>query len=242
MRRLALPLAGLCGLALAVVPALAADQTVNVQGTSFVPATVTIAPGEKVTVKKSGGLHDLYWTDDAPGHPSTPKGSGDPAPWETERTFPAAGDYVFYCSVHGSAAGGMRGVVRVRAPETGGGGTTTSDQPPPTGTTTSEQPPPGGTTTDQAPAADSAAPRVLTASATATRRGVRVRLTLDERATVTARLFRGRRLLVLRTVLVRPKLSFFLARRLRRGPYSVRLRLEDVAGNVARRSLSARLR
>ena len=77
--------------------------------------------------------------------------------------------------------------------------------------------------------------------ATATRRGVRVRLELDEPATVDrAARPRGRRTLARRTVEVLGELVFRIIRRLRRGRYSVVLELEDAAGNVARRSLAAR--
>ena len=69
-----------------------------------------------------------------------------------------------------------------------------------------------------------------------------MRLELDEPATVAARLVRGRRTLARRTVDVQDELVFRLNRRLRKGRYSVRLEIEDAAGNIARRSLTARRR
>ncbi len=125
MRRLLLPAAGLAGLALAVVPALAADQSVGTTSSNWTRSKVAVMPGEKVTITNtSSGNHNLFWDDGTPGHPGTPSGSPDPTPWSSERTFPDAGEYGFYCSIHSN----MHGTVYVNAegtvPTTGGGTTT----------------------------------------------------------------------------------------------------------------------
>ena len=249
MRRLALPVAGLCGLALAVVPVLAADQTITTSGNAVSPKDVTLAPGEKVTIHNGGGgFHDLYWDDGAAGHPSA--GFGDNTDWSTERAFAAddAGkSFRFYCSVHGGPGGsGMSGIVRVSSPGGGGGTTTTSTTPPPGGTTTSTTPPPGDTNTNPSanpPPADTTPPRVTGARGTATRTGLRVRLTLSESSTITLRLLRHGRRIARRTYHVRSgAVVLRLSRRLKRGRYAIRLLVLDASGNRATKSLSARVK
>jgi plastocyanin len=258
MRRLALPVAGLCGFALAVVPALADDQSVTASGTSFSPNRVGVKPGEKVTVSKSGsgGFHDLHWVDTDENEEPLPTNSA----WSHERTFTADGEYVFFCSYHGAPNSGMRGTVYVNATGTvpgsgggttttgttttttggGGGGGPTQTQPPPGGTNTT--PSPGGTQTTPAPGDDTTAPRMESARVSASRRGVRVTVTLSEPATVVARLLRGRRTVARRTVQVTDELTFRIRRSLRKGRYRIRLVVSDDAGNVARRLLRTRVR
>ncbi|HEX2085226.1 MAG TPA: plastocyanin/azurin family copper-binding protein [Solirubrobacteraceae bacterium] len=256
MRRLAFPVAALCGLALAVVPALARDnQSVGTNGNRFVPDKVAVKPGEKVTISNTNGgagPHDVVWTDGAPGY-----GPANQSPWTHERTFPNAGTYVFYCSVHGSPSSGMRGTVHVNdagtvpsggggGTTTGGGGTTTQTQPPPTtttGTTTSTTP--GTNPLPPPPPDEEGAPRVSNARAAASRRRVVVRMTVSEDATVNLRLFRGVRRVARRTYEVeagRVTLRLRLRRALRPGRYRVRLVLVDAAGDRATRTLSARVR
>ena len=246
MRRVVLPVAGLCGLAVAVVPALAADQTVSTSGSSFVPADVAVRPGEKVTIHNGGmGYHDLNWADGAPGQPV--EGFHD---WSTDRTFDAPGEYVFFCDVHGSPTSGMRGRVHVddagTVPGSGGGGggttTSTSTSPPP--------PPPGGaTTTETTPAPapaeeeDTTPPRVTRVWRSASSRGVKVRLELSEPATITLRVLRRKRRIARRTFdAVAGEVTLRVRRPLAGGRYRLRLRIEDAAGNRARRSLAVRVR
>lgn len=257
-RRLLLPVAGLCGLALAVVPALAADQTVTTEGNDFAPDEVGMVVGDTVTIHNGGGgLHDLNWADGGdPGQPIE-----NTSDWSEERTFTANGEYVFYCDVHGSATSGMRGTVHVNdagtVPSGGGGGTTTgggggggttttsTTPPPPPGETTSTTPPPGGTTTTAPPpAADTAAPRLSVVRARATRRALRVVLRLSEAADVSARLLRGRRRVARRTLSVGEagRAVLRIRRPLRRGRYRLRLVAVDEAGNRARRTLRLRVR
>lgn len=256
MRRLALLASALAGFALAVVPALADNQSVGTSGSSFTPAKVAVKPGEKVTISNTGmGFHDVRWVDGAPGY--TPANTTG---WSHERTFTTAGEFVFYCSVHGSPGGGMRGTVYVNEAGTvpggggGGGTTTTSTTPPPGGTTTTSTtppppppPPPGGTTSTSTPppppGSDTTAPRVSGARSSASRRGVTVRLTLSEPATITLRVFRGARRVARRTFEADDgSVTLRVRRALRRGRYSLRLALVDAAGNRSTRSLSARVR
>ncbi|HEV3002145.1 MAG TPA: plastocyanin/azurin family copper-binding protein, partial [Solirubrobacteraceae bacterium] len=233
MRRLMLPVAGLCGLAVAVVPALAANQDVRTSGTSFVPSQVAVKPGEKVTIRNLGrGFHNVHWEDRALAEfpPSTDE-------WQTERTFTAPGEYRFYCDPHRDS--GMRATVYVNDAGTvpgSGGGTTTSTTTTPTGTTTSPEPPPGGTTTTSTtppPPPDTAAPRASAVRAFATRRGVRLRMTLSEPAKVTVRVLRRGRRVARRTFSVTRggAVTVRVRRALRPGRYRVRLTLVDAAGN-----------
>jgi plastocyanin len=258
MRRLALPAAGLCGLAVAVVPALAADREIKTSGSSFSPSDVTVAPGDSVTIKNSGGNHDLYWKDGAPGHPGPAPEVGDTGQWSSSRSFTADDvdkSFRFFCSVHSDDQGvGMDGIVRVSADDGGGGtttGGTTTGGTTTGGTTTGgatppPPPPPGGTTPSTTPApseADGTPPRVTGVRRSATRRGVEVRLTLDEPATITVRLFRGARRVARQTFVVDDgSVRLRLRRPLRPGRYRVRLALVDGAGNRATRSLSVRVK
>lgn len=261
MRRLALFLAAVSGFALAVVPALADNQTITTSGNRFVPEEVAVKPGEKVTIHNGGmGFHDLNWADGAPGQPAE-----SVSDWSTDRTFDTAGTYVFFCEVHGDATSGMRGRVHVNeagtVPGAGGGGgtqtsTSTTTTPPPSGTTTTSTTPPppppgGGGTTEATPTVppppsaggDTTAPRASGIRVSASRRGVTVRLTLSEAATVTVRVLRGARRVVRRSFdVAEGRATLRLRRALRRGRYAVRLGLADEAGNRSSRSLAVRVR
>lgn len=116
LRQLA-PLAAVAAAAgaFAVVPALAADQSVQTSGNNFSPKTVTIDPGDKVTWSNAdGGFHNVRFVD---GQYESPK---DPSPtWASpvERTFEQPGSYRYFCEAHGSEeGGGMTGTVVVRDP------------------------------------------------------------------------------------------------------------------------------
>jgi len=80
-------------------------------GNRFEPANVTIAVGTTVTWTWVGGFHNVTPT----GAP-TFTGSGDPvsAPHTFSQTFSSPGTYVYFCVVHGSPSGGMRGTIVVQ--------------------------------------------------------------------------------------------------------------------------------
>ncbi len=114
----------LCGLvalaavavALPATPAIAANQQVLVTDYAFAPPGVAVAPGESVTWTYPGGgeIHNVHFEDEQPTTPpiSTPIS----APWTTVRTFPAPGEYRYYCDEHGTPGGqGMSGIVHVNA-------------------------------------------------------------------------------------------------------------------------------
>jgi plastocyanin len=80
-------------------------------GNRFEPANVTITAGTTVTWTWVSGFHDVTAT----GNPGFP-GSGAPVspPKSFSQTFTTPGTYLYFCSVHGSPAGGMRGTIEVR--------------------------------------------------------------------------------------------------------------------------------
>ena len=77
----------------------------------FEPANVTIPVGTTVTWTWVGGFHSVTPT----GAP-TFTGSGSPVspPHTFSQTFGSPGTYVYFCVVHGSPSGGMRGTIVVQ--------------------------------------------------------------------------------------------------------------------------------
>ena len=80
-------------------------------GTRFEPANVTIQAGTTVTWTWVDGVHDVTATG-TPTFPSSGSPSGPPRTYS--HTFTTAGRYVYFCSVHGSPTGGMRGTIVVQ--------------------------------------------------------------------------------------------------------------------------------
>ena len=124
----------------AVLPALAADGTVDAQGSRFYPADVAVRPGEKVTFRNSGPTrHTLKFDDERSAR-------ADGQSWIVERVFNDAREtpYRFVCQVHVTV--GMTGNVYVNA--TG----TLPAQPTPTPTSGFSTPTPTATATATATA------------------------------------------------------------------------------------------
>lgn len=103
----------LTALAMAALPARAADQSVNIAGLAFSPASVNVNPGDTVT-----------WTNNDAGIPHTvtaDNGSFDSGNMTTgqsfSQTFSTAGTFAYHCNVHPQ----MTGTVVVAAAS---GGTT----------------------------------------------------------------------------------------------------------------------
>jgi plastocyanin len=122
MLRLTLVLA-LLGLALLAVPATAGDATVSFQCCAFSPSQVRVLPGQTVTWAGANGAtfaqHPLKFPDATVGDQTDGSAS-------TDRTFLAAGIYLWYCGVHGhydaatNTVSGMSGrvVVTTNTPPT----------------------------------------------------------------------------------------------------------------------------
>jgi plastocyanin len=89
---------------------------ITITGTSFSPSTVTVDPGQPVCWTWSqSAQHNIHGDDDS-------FTSGAPAANGTfQTTFTAPGSHGYYCQVHGSISGGMRGTVIVREADNGGG-------------------------------------------------------------------------------------------------------------------------
>jgi plastocyanin len=115
--RLTLVLA-LLGLALLAVTATAGDATVSFQCCAFSPSQVRVLPGQTVTWAGANGAtfaqHPLKFPDATVGDQTDGSAS-------TDRTFLAAGIYLWYCGVHGhydaatNTVSGMSGRVIVTA-------------------------------------------------------------------------------------------------------------------------------
>ena len=96
------------GFTLAPVPG-AEIREVELSGTSFVPADITVAVGTTVRwIYRSGGPHTV--TPD--GHTRWTEATLTSPGQTFEHTFTTAGVFNYYCSPH--RAGGMTGVVRVQ--------------------------------------------------------------------------------------------------------------------------------
>ncbi len=131
MRRLraGLAAAGLVSLALSV-PASAATIQASMKDNVFLPAEITIAPGDTITWTNDGrSPHNVTAGDRS-------RASGTIEPGATaSMTFPTAQTFFFYCDFHATGTGnGMSGVVRVGSggPVIGApkvGGTTTGGGP-----------------------------------------------------------------------------------------------------------------
>jgi plastocyanin len=122
MRRRYLPLAAVIGIAVVVLPAMAAEtspmiEAINKPGGGFYgeethawsPSTATVSAGGVVTLSNHTAIeHGVHWV----GGPETPAcSSGVPvgttsatkgANWSGTCTLTKPGTYTFYCTVHGS--------------------------------------------------------------------------------------------------------------------------------------------
>jgi plastocyanin len=232
VRRAALPLLALAAVCAAgALPALAADQGVQVRGLQFSPSTVALKPGETLTIANgSGAAHSLRFTDEATARRDAEVG------WTETRTFTAAEardePYEFYCRLH--KLYGMRGFVYVNAT-----GTVPAATPAPTttpGPTATPGPSPSATPTPgpgggPAPAPAPAAKLRSLKLGRAGRRGVSVAIDLSRASAVRGTLKRRapgaerfRRVTRVRfgTVAAGPR-TLKLKRRLKPGRYRLRL-------------------
>lgn len=146
-----LPLAALLGAAVAVLPGVAASESLPIEAVDegiyyhhWSNATQTIIAGQSVKFANpySEVPHGLKFT----GGPATPSCSGIPAAageaagatnWRGECDFAAAGTYTFICTVH---PGEMKGTITVDANGTTTVTTTTTTTPTPTSTAPGEPP------------------------------------------------------------------------------------------------------
>lgn len=88
-----------------------------INGTSFSPSTITVQAGQPVCWTWSDSVqHNVHADDDS-------FTSGAPATQGNfQITFNTPGNHGYYCQVHGSTSGGMRGTIVVQGSTGGGGG------------------------------------------------------------------------------------------------------------------------
>ena len=177
MRRRYLPLAAVLGVAVAVLPAVAASESLPVEAVNegiyyhhWANSQQTVLAGEKVKFSNPYNEvpHGLKFT----GGPATPSCAGVPAAaeseagatnWHGECTFSTSGTYTFICTVHPSE---MKGTITVNP-----NGTTTTTTTPTTTTTTTTP-----TTPVEPP---SGSPLLSSPSIRASQRGGAVKGSLD---------------------------------------------------------------
>jgi plastocyanin len=104
-----LALAAVLALLAGAAPALAANASVTASNFQYTPDEVTVNPGDKVTFSNGGGTHNVHFADDQFVEPASPSS----AAWVVERTFAAAGDFDYFCDLHGPE---MSGTVHVVTP------------------------------------------------------------------------------------------------------------------------------
>ena len=219
------------GLALLVMPAPAADdKTLQAKDYMFEPADVTIQAGDTVMFTIDPGsvsFHNFTFAD-GPKYPPSPSPPG--ADWNGQsRTFDTPGTYTFVCGAHAT----MTGVITVEA----AGATPT---PTPTSTPSTEP-----ETLEVRTLRMAGGPFCTKRGKGCSRPGVRVRIDLSQRATVSGTL-RRRNLSFGRvrfgTVAAGPRTLSFrrnaAGRRLTAGRYTLRL---QVAG-APQDALSFRVR
>ena len=106
------------GLVSGASPAAAVDKAVGVSDNIFTPSLVAVTPGSTVTWNYStgGDRHSVNFEDGLYAHASP---TGAFPPWTAMRTFPANGEFRYFCDVHGGPGGqGMSGTVYVNATAT----------------------------------------------------------------------------------------------------------------------------
>jgi plastocyanin len=108
----------------AAAPAAGVEHVVTVSDYVFTPSVVQVAPGDTVRwTNNAGGHHHNVVADDGSFRCANgcdgQGGSGDPddGAWSFTIHFPAAGDFPYFCEVHGGPGGiAMSGTVLVSGP------------------------------------------------------------------------------------------------------------------------------
>jgi len=85
----------------------APTAVVTTPGNAFSPEEIEFASGGTVTWQFSGTTHNVTFKDLAPPGGNIPNSA---AGTNASRTFPIAGDYDYFCTIHD----GMKGRIRVR--------------------------------------------------------------------------------------------------------------------------------
>jgi plastocyanin len=86
-------------------------STVYLQGSAFNPATDTVASGTTLTwTNQDGFAHTVTYS----SGPDSAFSGSLAAGASYQHTFTTPGTYQYYCTIHGTPTGGMRGTVVVR--------------------------------------------------------------------------------------------------------------------------------
>jgi plastocyanin len=83
-------------------PSTPPSNAVTTDGTSFIPATITIAQGATVTWQIAGNTHNVTFGTNKPTGGDAPNTAPGGA---ITRTFPAAGTFPYQCTLHSGMAG-----------------------------------------------------------------------------------------------------------------------------------------
>jgi hypothetical protein len=145
------------------------------------------------------------------------------------RTFNQPGTYEYLCQAHPV----MRGTITVTGEPVEPPDDPPPPPPPPPPPSSPPTSDPGTTTPNPTGGTDSVKPRVRSVRPTALRRGVRVRFTLSEPATVTIRVERGRKLVKSARVQARAgtRSVTLRSKKLKKGRYRVEVQARDAHGN-----------
>jgi plastocyanin len=94
----------------------APEGDILVRNNFFEPSELEVAPGATVTWTwaSDGVVHNILFDD---GETSGNQSSGT-----YDRTFAAAGDFPYHCTIHPETMSGVIGVVAAPSPDGGGGG------------------------------------------------------------------------------------------------------------------------
>ncbi|HTY87161.1 MAG TPA: Ig-like domain-containing protein [Candidatus Acidoferrum sp.] len=86
------------------------NVTVGSGGNVFTPATTNCSVNDQITWVWAGGTHNVTSTN------SAWTASGNQSSGTFSHTFTAAGNYFYYCTIHGTPTSGMKGEIIVIAP------------------------------------------------------------------------------------------------------------------------------
>lgn len=109
---------GLTGALVLQLAGVARAASVSMQDNVFVPANITVAPGETITFTNDGNNPHTATSDDGAFDTGTVNAGGSGS-----ISIASPGTYPYFCRFHGAAGGiGMAGVITVQDSDGGGGG------------------------------------------------------------------------------------------------------------------------
>ena len=205
---------------------------------------VSIATGDSVTWHITSNGHNAASSNDVAADPAWAGYTSAFSPGDYTYTFSQPGSYQFICEAH---PGQMKGTITVTGDPVGTPPPSTPT-PSPTATATATattQPGGGGQTPAPGGTSDTTRPTVRSLKLKALKHATRVTFRLSEKATVTIRVKRGKKVLKSASLQLRKGIHRVTLRsaKLRKGRYTVDIRARDAAGNrskLAAKSLRLR--